>query len=153
MPNDITTFVAPSAVEKLFNRLFGFFVGIGLGLSYNYLLQVRGRTTGRVYSTPVNVLNLEGKRYIAAEILNEILKTPQRRRNHTSKGLVEEQTRTILIREKPGILWPSSGSSTRLCRVLFRRTSSGNAAFSYGFLSNNSAFADSRHELLSSTAP
>jgi hypothetical protein len=43
-------------VEKFFNRAFGFLVGLGLGLPHNYLLQVRGRKTGRIYSTPVNLL-------------------------------------------------------------------------------------------------
>jgi hypothetical protein len=49
-----------TAVEKLFNRAFGFFVGLGLGLAHNYLLQVRGRKSGRVYSTPINLLVVGG---------------------------------------------------------------------------------------------
>ena len=59
-------FLRPSASEKLFNRIFGTLVGLGLGFSYNYLLQVRGRKTGRLYSTPVNVLEYEGKRFLVA---------------------------------------------------------------------------------------
>jgi hypothetical protein len=39
-------FPEPSAVERRFNRTFGFLVGLGLGFSYNYLLQVRGRKAG-----------------------------------------------------------------------------------------------------------
>lgn len=58
-------------VEKFFNRAFGFLVGLGLGLPHNYLLQVRGRKTGRIYSTPVNLLVVggpgpAGKRYLVA---------------------------------------------------------------------------------------
>ncbi|HYR88413.1 MAG TPA: hypothetical protein VE422_30315 [Terriglobia bacterium] len=53
-------FNAPKPVERFFNKLFGFLVGLGLGFSYNYLLQVRGRRSGRLYSTPVNVLVLDG---------------------------------------------------------------------------------------------
>jgi len=58
-------------VEKLFNRAFGLLVGLGLGLPHNYLLQVRGRKTGRIYSTPVNLLVVGGpgaaaKRYLVA---------------------------------------------------------------------------------------
>jgi hypothetical protein len=41
-------------------------VGLGLGLPPHYLLQVRGRRTGRVYSTPVNVLDLRGRRFLVA---------------------------------------------------------------------------------------
>lgn len=59
-------FLRPSASEKIFNRIFGALVGLGLGFSYNYLLQVRGRKTGRLYSTPVNVLDYEGKRFLVA---------------------------------------------------------------------------------------
>lgn len=41
-------------------------VGLGLGFSYNYLLQVRGRKSGKFYSTPVDLLEQDGKRYLVA---------------------------------------------------------------------------------------
>lgn len=66
MTDTLPEFRAPSPVEKLFNRVFGFFVGIGIGPSYNYLLEVRGRKSGKIYSTPVNVLEMDGKRYLMA---------------------------------------------------------------------------------------
>jgi deazaflavin-dependent oxidoreductase (nitroreductase family) len=59
-------FRAPSGGERLFNRAFGFLVGLGLGFPYNYLLQVRGRKSGKVYSTPVDLLELDGKRFLVA---------------------------------------------------------------------------------------
>ena len=59
-------FLAPSPTERLFNRAFGMLVGLGLGMRHSRLLEVRGRTTGRVYSTPVNVLELNGRRYLVA---------------------------------------------------------------------------------------
>ena len=59
-------FEAPTAAERIFNRAFGLLVGLGLGLRHNYLLQVRGRTTGRIFSMPVNVLELNGKRWLVA---------------------------------------------------------------------------------------
>ncbi len=59
-------FLEPKPMEKFFNRAFGFMVGLGFGLKHNYLLQVRGRKSGRVYATPVNVLDVEGKRYLVA---------------------------------------------------------------------------------------
>jgi len=59
-------FTEPSAVDRFFNRAFGFLVKIGLGLPHNFLLEVRGRKSGRVYSTPVNVLERNGKRYLVA---------------------------------------------------------------------------------------
>ena len=59
-------FREPSALEKVFNRAFGFLVGAGLAYSYNYLLQVRGRKSGKLYSTPINLLQRDGKRFLVA---------------------------------------------------------------------------------------
>lgn len=59
-------FLEPSSLERVFNRAFGALVGLGLGLQHNYLLQVPGRRTGRVYATPVNVLELRGQRFLVA---------------------------------------------------------------------------------------
>src|SRR5215470_13739994 len=59
-------FLKPSVGERFFNRLFGTLVGWGFGLPHNYLLQVVGRKTGRVYSTPVNLLDYQSKRYLVA---------------------------------------------------------------------------------------
>jgi len=49
-------------MDRMVNRAFGLLVKLGLGLPHNYLLEVRGRKSGRVYSTPVNLLELDGKR-------------------------------------------------------------------------------------------
>jgi deazaflavin-dependent oxidoreductase (nitroreductase family) len=66
MNSSLPVFREPSAVEKIFNRAFGFLVGIGLGFSYNYLLEVRGRKSGKLYSTPVNLLEWKGKQFLVA---------------------------------------------------------------------------------------
>src|SRR5579863_8595187 len=66
MNSPVPIFREPTAVEKIFNRMFGFLVGLGLGFSHNYLLEVRGRKSGKVYSTPVDLLELGGKRYLVA---------------------------------------------------------------------------------------
>ena len=41
----------PNRFERTFNKLFGLLIGLGLGLPHNYLLQVRGRRSGRKSST------------------------------------------------------------------------------------------------------
>lgn len=66
MSTELPSFRAPSLTERMFNRVFGFLVGIGLGFSYNYSLQVRGRKSGKLYSTPINLLEMNGKRFLAA---------------------------------------------------------------------------------------
>ena len=50
----------------MFNRVFGFVVGLGWGFSHSYLLQVRGRKSGKIYSTPVDLLDRDGKRFLVA---------------------------------------------------------------------------------------
>jgi F420H(2)-dependent quinone reductase len=62
----LPAFRKPSAVEALFNRAFGFLVGLGIAPAYMQLLQVRGRKTGRIYSSPVNLLQFSGKPYLVA---------------------------------------------------------------------------------------
>ncbi len=66
MNSSVPEFRAPTLVERGFNRVFGFLVGIGLGFSHNYLLQVRGRKSGKLFSTPVDLLELGGKRFLVA---------------------------------------------------------------------------------------
>jgi deazaflavin-dependent oxidoreductase (nitroreductase family) len=66
MNSPLPSFRQPSAVERAFNKVFGFLVGLGLGFSYNYLLQVRGRKSGKIYSTPVDLLERGGKRFLVA---------------------------------------------------------------------------------------
>jgi hypothetical protein len=59
-------FLKPSAAEQFFNRAFGFLVGLGIGPSYCYLLQVRGRKTGKLYSTPVNLMVIDARHLLVA---------------------------------------------------------------------------------------
>ena len=66
MPDASRPFDKPTAIDKLFNRVFGALVGLGIGLAHNYLLEVRGRKSGRLYATPVDVLTHAGKRYLVA---------------------------------------------------------------------------------------
>jgi deazaflavin-dependent oxidoreductase (nitroreductase family) len=63
---DSRRFNQPTTVDRAINKLFGLLVGLGLGLPHNYLLQVRGRKSGRIYSTPVDVLDRDGRRYLVA---------------------------------------------------------------------------------------
>src|SRR5690242_9048936 len=59
-------FEQPSPVERVFNRVFGAFVRMGLGPGYNRMLEVRGRKSGQAYSTPVFMLEHEGKQWLVA---------------------------------------------------------------------------------------
>jgi deazaflavin-dependent oxidoreductase (nitroreductase family) len=65
MPID-RKYEAPSSGEKLFNRLFGFLAGMGIAPSFIYLLQVKGRKSGKIFSTAVNLLEINGKQFLVA---------------------------------------------------------------------------------------
>ena len=56
----------PSAFEAMFNRTFGFLAGLGLAPSFIYLLEVRGRKSGKVYRSPVNLMEIGGKKILVA---------------------------------------------------------------------------------------
>ena len=101
-------FRKPSAVEAAFNRALGFLVGFGIGPSYMQLLQVQGRKTGRIYSTPVNLLEFGGKTYLVAPrgrtqwVRNaETAKEITLKRGNTRRRF---RLRTLPDREKPELL-------------------------------------------------
>lgn len=66
MSAPLPAFRQPTPLEKLFNRSFGFVVGLGLGPAHIHLLEVRGRKSGKLYTTPVDLLEVNGKRYLVA---------------------------------------------------------------------------------------
>src|ERR1700757_2771750 len=57
-------FLKPSAIESLMNRSIGVLARLGIGPAYIHLLEVQGRRTGKTYTTPVNLLELNGHRYL-----------------------------------------------------------------------------------------
>jgi deazaflavin-dependent oxidoreductase (nitroreductase family) len=97
-----------TAVERFFNRAFGFLVGLGLSPSYNYLLEVQGRKSGTFYSTPVNLHEAKGKQFLVAprgrtqwvrnaEVSGEItLKKRGRRRSFRLRPLADSEKPEIL---------------------------------------------------------
>jgi deazaflavin-dependent oxidoreductase (nitroreductase family) len=61
---DDAAFLKPAPIERLFSQTFGILLRLGIGLSHNYLLEVRGRKSGRIYSTPIDVLDYGGRRFL-----------------------------------------------------------------------------------------
>jgi len=101
-------FMQPNAFDRFINRAFGFLVKMGFGLSHNFLLEVHGRKSGRVYSTPVNVLEYHGRRFLVAprgytEWVKNILANGEAT---LVKGTVKEKVglRAIANEEKPELL-------------------------------------------------
>ncbi|MGE5217239.1 MAG: nitroreductase/quinone reductase family protein [Chloroflexota bacterium] len=57
-------FTPPGLIARAVNRLYGRLASVGLGPSYSFLLLAKGRKSGIIHSTPVNVLRHEGKLYL-----------------------------------------------------------------------------------------
>lgn len=57
-------FLPPNLIARAVNRLYGRLTAIGVTPSYSYLLQSKGRKTGKIRSTPVNVLRHDMKLYL-----------------------------------------------------------------------------------------
>jgi deazaflavin-dependent oxidoreductase (nitroreductase family) len=66
MNSSMPAFREPTPAEKFLNRAMGALVSIGLAPSHMQLLEVRGRKTGKIYRTPVDLLQLNGKQYLVA---------------------------------------------------------------------------------------
>lgn len=107
-PPDPPPFHKPHSVEQVSNKIFGLLVGLGVGLRHNYLLQVRGRKTGRLRSTPVDLLEFRGGLFLVAgrgrtqwvrnaEAAGEVvLKKGPRRRRFRVRSVSDEKKPEIL---------------------------------------------------------
>jgi hypothetical protein len=57
-------FLKPGAAERIFGRLLGLLVRVGLVRGHFYVLEVRGRRSDRTISVPVDPIDLDGSRYL-----------------------------------------------------------------------------------------
>ena len=64
MPETSPGFRKPSAVERFFGGTLVALVRLGVVRGHFYVLEVRGRTTGKVISLPVDPLDWNGARYL-----------------------------------------------------------------------------------------
>lgn len=66
MPESLGSSGAPTRFEHLFNRLIGMCLHLGFGPAHMWLLEVRGRKSGKLFSTPVDLLAANGALYLVA---------------------------------------------------------------------------------------
>jgi deazaflavin-dependent oxidoreductase (nitroreductase family) len=59
-------YIEPTGFDAVFNGLVGFFTRIGLPVAGSRVLAVRGRSSGKWRTTPVNPLHVAGERYLVA---------------------------------------------------------------------------------------
>lgn len=111
----------PSPLARAFNRLLGFLARRGWVPAYCHELRVRGRKSGRVYATPVNVLEHAGTQWLVGARGHM-----QWTRNAAAAGEVEltrgrrharYRVRSTELSERPAILksyleaWPGQVQS------------------------------------------
>ena len=68
MPADAASFAKPGTFDRIFGRTLGFLVRIGLIRGHFYVLEVRGRRSGRIVSLPVDLLELDGRDIWSARV-------------------------------------------------------------------------------------
>jgi deazaflavin-dependent oxidoreductase (nitroreductase family) len=111
----------PGPLAAGLNRVVGFLAARGLGPGYMFRLSVRGRKSGRIYSTPVNLLEHDGKLWLVsprgdtqwsknAEASGEVkLKQGKRERTYEVRALTPEERPLLLklyLERWPGQVQP-----------------------------------------------
>ena len=61
-----TRYIKPSKSTNVFNTMVQRLTGLGMSVWGSRVLSVRGRKTGELRSTPVNLLTIDGVRYLVA---------------------------------------------------------------------------------------
>jgi hypothetical protein len=101
-------YLKPGAFERIFGRTLVFLVRIGLIRGHFFVLEIRGRKSGRTISLPVDPLELEGHRYLVcargnsnwvrnARIAGEVvLVRAMRRRRYLARELPPDMRPPIL---------------------------------------------------------
>jgi deazaflavin-dependent oxidoreductase (nitroreductase family) len=66
MPDPPADYLKPGAAERLFGRALVTLVRIGLVRGHFFVLEVRGRKSGRTISLPVDPIDIGGHRYLVS---------------------------------------------------------------------------------------
>src|ERR1700740_281149 len=64
MPKNASGYLRPGALERILGRTLVFLVRVGLVRGHFYVLEIRGRKSGKTISLPVDPLDFEGQRYL-----------------------------------------------------------------------------------------
>lgn len=64
MTQDSGSYLLPRTIERVFGHVLAWLVRLGVVRGHFYVLEVRGRKSGRTIALPVDVLDLEVRRYL-----------------------------------------------------------------------------------------
>jgi hypothetical protein len=108
LPENAPSYLRPGALERVLGGALVFLIRIGLVRGHFYVLEVRGRKSGRTISLPVDPLDLDGQRYLVCARGNSnwvrnartagevVLIRAMRRRRYAARELPEGMRPPIL---------------------------------------------------------
>ena len=99
MPESARSYLRPRRVERIFGRILVVLVRIGLVRGHFYVLEVRGRQSGRTISLPVDPIELDGRCYLVCACGNS-----NRVRNARAAGEVVLAVRELAPGMRPPVL-------------------------------------------------
>ena len=84
---------------RLVNLVFTALTRVGLGARYRHVLTVPGRRTGRLYSTPVDVMHEGGRRWLVAPYgpVNWVRNARATGEVRLARGRVSERARVVEV--------------------------------------------------------
>ncbi len=135
MPQDTQRYLSPSAIERIFGRLLVAVIWIGLVRGHFYVLEVRGRKSGRTISLPVDPIEIGGRRYLVcargnsnwvrnARAAGEVALVRALRRRHFALRELPPSQRPPVLKAYSTISPPRSSASSRCQGDRRRRPSS-----------------------------
>jgi deazaflavin-dependent oxidoreductase (nitroreductase family) len=108
MASNAIDYKKPSGVERVFGRVLVALLRVGLVRGHFYVLEVRGRSSGKTISLPVDPIDMDGKRYLVsargntnwvrnARAAGEVVLTrAMRRKRYAARELPAEERSPIL---------------------------------------------------------
>lgn len=64
--NDTSRYLVPQSADAVFNKAVAWLARRGISIASSRILAVRGRTSGEWRTTPVNLMTVDGERYLVA---------------------------------------------------------------------------------------
>ena len=109
MTQDTSSYLRPHTIERIFGHVLAWLVRFGVIRGHFYVLEVRGRKSGRTITLPVDVLDLETRRYLVcargnsnwvrnARAAGEVVLVRAMRRRHYVIGEVAVGMRPALLK-------------------------------------------------------
>ena len=65
-------YLAPTGVDRIFNSTVAALTRAGISIMGSRVLAVRGRKSGEWRTTPVNLLTVDGHRYLVEKLQNQL---------------------------------------------------------------------------------